>query len=379
LSGARANRNIMAFPETKADRPQTEISPGRKMLITGIAVLAFVLTCAGLNAIIPLPEIDVVSPNLRFFLQHRDDFDTLFIGSSRIRHQISPAIFDRTMGAAGFPTRTFNFGVNAMVPPENGYVLERLLGARPRHLKWVFIELDELHTKRVPETEGTRRALYWHDGKRTAIVLRAILDAGRQESGFALLGKLGQIALPGSGNSEARDLFFFHSKLFVTNFTNIGRKIELARWISHLWKAEVLSNKMGSAGDGYVPLSEKMSAAETVIYRAELDYAVTHAGSRFVSVATEDAYRDLAEEVRKAGATPIFLVTPLAMQIKLGFRPEAGIASPVMLFNNATVYPQLYRKEMRIDRSHLNNVAAEEFTRLVAENFLQLRRENRIQ
>jgi hypothetical protein len=67
------------------------------------------------------------------------------------------------------------------------------------------------------------------------------------------------------------------------------------------------------------------------------------------------------------------------MQIKLGFRPEAGIASPVMLFNNATVYPQLYRKEVRIDRSHLNNVAAEEFTRLVAENFLQLRRENRIQ
>src|SRR6266404_2822951 len=143
----------MAFPETKADRPQTEISPSRKMLIAGITVLAFVLTCAGLNAILPLPEIDVLSPNLRFFLQHRDDFDTLFIGSSRIRHQISPAIFDRTMGAAGFPTRTFNFGVNAMVPPEDGYVLERLLGARPRHLKWVFIELDELQTKRVPETE----------------------------------------------------------------------------------------------------------------------------------------------------------------------------------------------------------------------------------
>jgi hypothetical protein len=369
----------MAFPETKVDRPQTEIAPGRKVLIAGIAVLAFVLTCATLNTILPLPEIGVVSPNLRFFLQHRDDFDTLFIGSSRIRHQISPAIFDRTMGAAGFPTRTFNFGVNAMVPPEDGYVLERLLGARPRHLKWVFIELDELQTKRVPETEGTRRSLYWHDRKRTALVLRAILDAGHPEGGFTLLGKLGRVILPGSGNSEARDLFFFHSKLFVTNFTNIGRKIELGRWISYLWKEEVLSNEMGSAGDGYVPLSEKMSAAETITYQAELEHAVTHAGSRFVSAATEDAYRDLAEEVRKAGATPIFLVTPLAMQIKLAFRPQAGIASPIMSFNNATAYPQLYRNEMRMDRSHLNNVAAEEFTRLVAENFLQLRRENRIQ
>ena len=108
-----------------------------------------------------------MSSNLRFFQQHRDDFDTVFIGSSRFRHQISPAIFDRTMREAGLPTRTFNFGINGMVPPEDGYVLERLLGARPRHLKWVFIELEELQTKRVPEAEGTRRSLYWHDLKRT--------------------------------------------------------------------------------------------------------------------------------------------------------------------------------------------------------------------
>ena len=368
----------MPFPETKVDRPQTEISRARKVLNAGIALLAFVLACAGLNAILPFPEIDVLSPNLRFFLQHRDDFDTLFIGSSRIRHQISPAIFDRTMREAGLPTRTFNFGVNAMVPPEDGYVLERLLTARPRHLKWVFIELDELQTKRVPETEGTRRSLYWHDGKRTALVLRAILDdPSYRDGGFVRLRKLGELMLPGLENSDARDLFFFHGALFVKNFANIGRKIELAGWISRLWKEEGLSKELGS--NGYVPLSETMSAAEAAIYQADLERAVTHAGSRFVSAATEDAYRDLAEEVRKAGATPIFLVTPLTMQIELGFRPESGIAGTVMSFNNARAYPQLYRNEMRIDRSHLNIMAAEEFTRLVAENFLQLRRENRIQ
>jgi len=367
----------MLFPETNFDRPRREFSLGRGILNTGIAVLAFVLACAGLKAILPFPEIGIVSPNLRIFLQHRDDFDTLFIGSSRIRHQISPAIFDRTMEAAGFPTRTFNFGINGMVPPEDGYVLERLLGARPRRLRWVFIELDELQTKRIPETEGTRRALYWHDWKRTSLVLRAIPEAGDQKGGSALLRELGAVILPGLGKSEAWDLFFFHGALFVKNFTNIGRKTELARWISHLWKEEMLSKEPGS--NGYVPLSEKMPAPESILYETELEGAVTHAGSRFVSASTEDAYRALAEEVRKAGATPIFLVTPLTMQIKLGFRPEAGIAGTVMSFNSSTAYPQLYRNEMRTDRGHLNNVAAEEFTRLVAENFLQLRRENRIQ
>jgi hypothetical protein len=376
-SGARANRKVMTFPETTIDRPQTEISPGRILLNVGIAGLAFVLACAGLNAFLPFPEIDVVSPNLRFLLQHRDDFDTIFIGSSRIRHQISPAIFDRTMGAAGLPTRTFNFGINGMVPPEDSYVLERFLGARPRHLRWVFIELDELQTERVPETEGTRRALYWHDGKRTALVLRAILDPSYRDSGFARLRKLGELMLPGLENSEARDLFFFHSALFAKKFTNIGRKIELAGWISRLWKEEGLSRELGS--NGYVPLSQTMSAAEAVIYQTEIERAVTHAGSRSVSASTEHAYRELAEQVRKAGATPIFLVTPLTMQVKLEFRSESGTGATVMSFNNATAYPQLYRNEMRIDRSHLNSAAAEEFTRLVAENFLQLRRENRIQ
>ena len=357
----------MLFPDTKVDRPRTEVSPGRGVLNAAIAALAFILACASLNALLPFPEIDLVSRTLRFFQRHRDDFDTVFIGSSRIRHQISPAIFDRTMRQAGLSTRTLNFGINGMVPPENGYVLERLIGAKPRHLKWVFIELDELQTKRIPETEGTRRDLYWHDWKRTALVFRAILDAHDQKSGFVL------------GKIEARDLLFFHGTLFVKNFTNIGRKTDLSRWLSHLGKEEALSKEQGRDGDGYVPLSRDMSVAETVAYQAELKQAVTHSGSRFVSASTEHAYRQLAEEVRKAGAIPIFLVTPLTMQIKLGFRPESGIAGSVMSFNNATAYPQLYRNEMRVDASHLNGVAAEEFTRLVAENFSQLCRENRIQ
>jgi len=369
----------MSSAQTKFDRPRTRISPARGALDAGIAVLAFILACAGLNAFLPFPEIDVVSPNLRYFQQHRDDFDTIFLGSSRIRHQISPAIFDQTMRAAGLPTRTFNFGINGMVPPENGYVLERLLRAKPRHLKWVFIELDELQTRRTPEAEGTRRSLYWHDRKRTALVLRGVLDASPQEGGFALLRKIGALIFSGRGNWEARELLFFHSALFAKNFTNLGRKIDLTEWLTHLWKEEALSKHLGGAGDGFVPLRIMMSPAETVVYEAELEAAVARPGSRFVSASTENAYRHVVEEVRKAGATPIFLVTPLTTQIKLGFRPESGIAGTVMSFNDARAYPQLYRTEMRMDGSHLNSLAAEEFTRLVAENFSQLRRENQIQ
>ncbi len=349
----------MPSSETNLDRPRTESSPGRGILNAGIAGLAFVLACAVLNASLPFPEIDVLSSNLRFFQQHRDDFDTVFIGSSRVRHQIAPGIFDRTMREAGLPTRTFNFGISGMVPPEDGYVLELLLGAKPRRLKWVFIELDELQTRRVPEAEGTRRWLYWHDLKRTSLVFGAIRE--------------------GPGYWAARDLLLFHGALFVKNSTNVGRKIDFSEWMSRRWKEEARSKTLGRDGDGYVPLSRAMPAAEAAVYETDLKNYVTESGSRFVSASSEYACRQVAGEVRRAGAIPIFLITPLTRQIKLGFRPESGIANNVMSFNDARAYPQLYRTEMRLDGGHLNSVAAEEFTRLVAENFLRLRRENQIQ
>jgi len=341
------------------DSPRTDFSLAQGFLNVGIAVLAFVLVCAGLNALLPFPEIDVVSAELRFFKAHQDEYDTVFIGSSRIHHQVSPAIFDRVMAEAGHPTRTFNFGINGMFPPESGYVLERLLGTKPRHLKWVFIELDELETRRIPKAEASRRSLYWHDWKRTSLVLRKVLEDGDQK--------------------DARDLFFFHTALFARNFTNIGRKIDLSWWSSHLGKKAAPPKNLGDNGDGYVPQTRRMSEAEAVAYEAGLERAVVQAESRQVSSATEQAYRQWADAVRKTGATPIFLVTPTTVQTKLEFRSESGLAGAVMPFNDTKGYPQLYRNEIRVDADHLNGTGAEEFTRLIADNLSRLINEGRIQ
>lgn len=361
------------------DLPRTDFSLNRGLLDVGIAVLAFVLVCAGLNALLPFPEIDVVSAELRFFHEHQDEFNTLFVGSNHIHHQISPAIFDRITSEAGYPTRTFNFGINGMFPPESGYVLERLLSAKPRHLKWVFIELDELETRRFPKAEASRRSVYWHDWKRTSLVLQQILDTVHPGDALSFSRRIGEVIMPGSEKSDARDRFFFHTALFVKNFTNIGRKIDLAWWSSHLGKQSAPPKGLGRDSDGFVPQNKTMSAEETAAYETGLAEAIATAEPRFVSATTERAYRQWAEAVRKMGATPVFLVTPKTTQIKLGFRPESGIAETVMLFNDASAYPQLYRNEMRVDADHLNGVGAEEFTELVARKFSQLIREKQVQ
>ena len=77
----------------------------RALTNTAIGATAFLLSCIGLRAILPFPEIDGgVSQKFRFFAAHKDEFDTLFIGSSRVYFQISPAIFDRVTRESGMPT-----------------------------------------------------------------------------------------------------------------------------------------------------------------------------------------------------------------------------------------------------------------------------------
>jgi len=328
--------------------------------------------------VLPFPEIDEVTQKLRFFAAHKDDFDTIFIGSSRIYHQISPTVFDQVMRENEIPTRTFNFGVDGMHLPESAYVLERVLATRPRILKYVFIELGELQTKWPHEIEGSRRALYWHDWRRTSLVLRKILGAGTHLLWLPNLKKIRDIILPRKGGLETRDLVVFHTAQFEKNFTNIGRASDLSACLSQLYKKEPGRTQPGPGGDGYLPVSRVMSAEQTATYERALALALSQARSKSVSPHTEKVCLQCSKEIRSFGAMPVFLVTPTTTQSKLGFSGNFGSPGTVISFNDARLYPNFYRKGVRVDQEHMDGVGAEEFTQLLAEKFAQLIWEGRI-
>jgi hypothetical protein len=50
------------------------------------------------------------------------------------------------------PTHSFNFGIGGMYLPETAYLLEQILNLKPRNLRWVFIEYDELKRSGLPRT-----------------------------------------------------------------------------------------------------------------------------------------------------------------------------------------------------------------------------------
>ena len=346
----------------------------RALTNTAIGAVAFLITCAGLRVVLPFPEIDGgVSQKFRFFAAHKDEFDTLFIGSSRVYFQISPAIFDRVTRESGMPTHSFNFGVGGMYLPETSYLLEQILNLKPRHLRWVFIEYDELQTKWSPENQTSRRALYWADWKRVSLLLRKLTDAGTDPVWLPSPAKLRDIVLRQSGEKNTRTLLTFYAGQFEKNYTNVARAADVLQYFLDRDTKGRRARYLGVASDGYVTRPNRISPNQVAAYERGLAAAMAQTDTHPLSPYAVEAYRQCAQEVRKTGATPIFLITPSTTQINVATE-STGLTGVVMAFNNPRTYPGLYRSSARRDGQHLTKSGAEEFTRIVAANFVELAR-----
>ena len=346
----------------------------RALINTSIGATAFLVTCIGLRVVLPFPEIDAgVSQKFRFFAAHKDEFDTLFIGSSRIYFQISPAIFDRITRESGMPTHSFNFGIGGMYLPESAYLLEQILKLKPRKLRWVFIEYDELQTKWSRENQTSRRALYWADWKRVSLLLRKLADVGLDPFGLPNPAKIRDIVLRQGEEKNTRSLLTFYVTQFERNYTNVARAADVLDYFFGRDTTEHPVSYLGAAGDGYVARPNRMSPGQAAEYERGLATATAQSGTRPLSSYTLEAYRQCAQEVMKIGATPIFLIMPSTTQINIKIE-NTQLSGVVMTFNNPRTYPNLYRTEVRRDGQHLTKSGAEEFTRIVAANFVELAR-----
>jgi hypothetical protein len=329
----------------------------RRSLYVAMALVALVATSALFHALLPPAIPQGVAAKLQFFTEHKDEFDTLFVGTSRIYYSVSPEIFDQTTRENGLPTRTFNFGINALHPPENFYVLEQILKTKPRNLKWVFLEIGDLQTK-VHKILGTERAVYWHDWPRTGLTLRKALNPRGDTAWYGRIWRLW----------HARRDLGSHLSLFARQFANVGRADPLS-WHDRerIAAAEV---ELGPRHDGYQLAGGAMSAENAVSFQQRLAQKVAEARPNPIDPYADEAYRDYARQIRQIGAVPVFVVTPIIFQSPVTFRkkPPPGL---LLAFNNCKTYPMLFDPKVRVDDGHLTKEGAEEFSRLLAREFVR--------
>ena len=323
-----------------------------------IGLVAFIATSAGIHSLLPPMIPKGVAAKLKFFAQHKDEFDTLLVGTSSIYYSVSPEIFDQTTRASGLPTRTFNFGIDAMHPPENFYVLEQILKTEPRHLRWVFLETADVQTK-LQKVLGTERAVYWHDWPRTGLTLRKALNPRGDAKWYIKISRLWL---------ARRDLAA-HLTLFAQRFANVGRGVELLSPRNGDRKLEA-DVELGPKRDGYRLAGRSMSPENAASFQLRLAREIAGTRPKSLDPYAEEAYRAYAQRIRAIGAAPLFVVPPLIFQSPVSFRssPPPG---PLLAFNDAKTYPMFFDTKVRIDDAHLTKEGAEEFTRLLAREFLR--------
>ena len=332
----------------------------QNFVYAAIALAAFVATSGLIHLLLPPILPKGVAAKLDYFAQHKDEFDTLLVGTSSIYYSVSPEIFDRTTQENGLPTRTFNFGIDAMHPPENFYVLDQILKTHPRNLKWVVVETANVETK-LHKVLGTERAVYWHDWPRTALVLRKALNPRGNAKWYIRLSRLW----------VARRDLAAHLTLFAQRFANVGRGVELLFPLDRKAEADL---ELGPKRDGYRLAGHTMSAEDAASFQKRLAGEIANARPKPLDRYADETYRSYAERLREIGATPVFVVPPLIYQSPVSFRhsPPPG---PLLSFNDAARYPILFDTNLRIDDAHLTKEGAEEFTRLFAQEFVRRARE----
>jgi hypothetical protein len=329
-----------------------------------ISVITFCVTAVGLRVLLPAPTIEGVSRKLQFVQEHATEIDTLFIGSSRVYHGVNPGVFDAITAAAGVPTHSYNFGVDSMLPPEVFFLVDEILATKPKKLRWIFIELDDVQVAIRAGDVHTQRSVSWHDWKRTWLVARKLLESDIHEKWkqkrTRLLRNHGMLAI--------------HGTLFLQNLANSGRFFDLSHWYPQEEDASPFEYE--PRGDGYAPTIVPLEGERRARYEAWLVDETASAKPREVDRYADQAFRLYAEKFRAIGAMPIFFVMPGSGT----FLPSRFIGNqpaPVLAFNDPRAFPSLYLVSSRMDESHLNATGADEFTRLLALRFLSRKPETK--
>lgn len=326
----------------------------RRLFLCACAGAGFVGMAAAIHRALPMP-VPEVTPKLDYLKSHLGDFDTIFIGSSRIYHGVSPKAFDAAMAAAGSPVRSFNLGVNAMWPPESLHMARALLAMHPPALRRVFLEvaLD----RGLPDPASlTVRDVYFQDlDEAAAGIQRARLDykytpkRDRRDKVWDDLSRAGT--------------------LFTRNEFNIGRLIPRPAFDPEP-PGRLAMTMLGPDGDGYYPERQPLTPSS----RKRLEEGIAAIRARKLKDHPPDplnmaAYARVRDLMARDGVELTLIAAPVTTR-EYHASKDAPPGIPILAFDDPDHYPELYTPEHRYDAGHLNDVGALIFSRELAQAYL---------
>lgn len=318
-------------------------------------VAGFALIAAVLSQTLPAVRPPQIGAKLDWLAEHGTEYDTVFIGSSRVHRQIIPDLFDREMEALGVKTNSFNLSGDGMRPPEDEFVLERAFASRKAPLRLLLVECNPIDSSLAEDDAGTARAVYWHDTARTLRIWRkcwslpAAMSVGSRIS--RTWKRLRQ--LPG------------HVQHWVWNSVRLGQANEFLR--DRIFGEDLRSDAKEVGADGYhaPKTGERMTGGTLRTYEKHLAAVLKSPAPKDSEDPESQAAIGWKKSLAERLGGRLVLVSSPFLRPEI-FQPASRDGITFLDYSDPARYPELYAPENRRDPGHLNVRGSEIYTRLVA-------------
>lgn len=328
--------------------------PTRCSLVVNVA--AFLAGMAAVSSLIAsvwgFKNVPQISAKLDYLASNKQLIDTVFLGSSHIRRQVSPDIFDQEMRDTSFPTVSINCGIDALASPELLKVFNELMDRKPSTLRYLFVDLKPLRKVVVDEDARTRRELWWRDFKHTWLVIRSIMANPE---------------LPRPGEGGKMSLATSHVLLMLQNQTQVGI---LSDSIHNALFPAIPVRERELDRRGFHPETQSLSQTQANGFRDQLKLMNAKPRLQLVEPTMDDIYREMSARCESEGVRLIFIMMPTVGSRRSHLPPDDVLQRHLLLsFDEPEKYPDLYRPEERYDLQHFNTTGAAGFTKALARAF----------
>ncbi len=362
----RSEDELGSSPAGGAATRRSWLRPVRNL---ALALAGFLISNASLEVLQPKLGSSVGMAKLEHLQQHKDEYNALFVGSSRTYRGFAPKLFDELMAQSGVETHTYNMGVPGHRAPGLVEVLRVISEMEPANLRWVFIDSESLDVVLRQAKQLDFPSIRWHRMRDTLVACRWIWLSDME------LG-------------ERVDRIIAHASSWAYRTYHVGALRHLVlKALGRAIPGGDAAERRGEEGEGYRPydLEPVITSARRNEFLAELDQFQERARDRAVAArraeqdpeATADLVpfyflREMDSLVERLGAEAIFVIQPTLDDRSVTLAAHhRGDIEVLLRYDNPALYPGLYNPKNRWDESHLNPAGAELFTRLIARDFLR--------
>ena len=321
--------------------------------LVGLFAATFVPVCVVLSLVLranaPPPEMIVLSPKLDVYREAPENYDTVFVGTSRTLYHVVPETIESAAHAEGCETpRVFNFGVHGLNGAEQDWLIAQVLDIGGAHIRTVVLE-DPLPESRSFSEVSSSRQRFFHGPANYADTLQSI--ASFPESVPKRLFRVGVFAY-----GTAYDL------------SGVGRAAEQA--FPELAETEDARSTF-RAERGFEALDEIADPGILARHQAFVD-----APEQFDASLEKYHWNDSPNLAARAeyligklrrleerGLSTALYVSPDPQELDRTPQVGARVASlasdlPVLNYNRPDLYPDLFERAIWHDLSHVNRAGA---------------------